>query len=85
MTREAIDALKTDSAAPDLLEMARKRLSAAKLGNARTKPGSGRSRVREILNEEIEFVWGNTKPAKEALDTAMRRATDVLRRDANQR
>ncbi|MBL8485593.1 MAG: extracellular solute-binding protein [Rhodocyclaceae bacterium] len=85
MTREAIDALKTDSAAPELLEMARKRLSASKLGNARTKPGSGRSRVREILNEEIEFVWGNTKPAKEALDTAMRRATDVLRRDANQR
>lgn len=85
MTREAIDALKTDSAAPELLELARKRLSAPKLGAARTKSGAGRSRIREILNEEVEFVWGNRKPAKEALDTAMRRAGDVLRGDGKQR
>lgn len=79
MSKDAIEALKTDSAAPALLDMALKRLSAPKLGVTRTKSGSGRNRVREILNEEIEFVWGNRKPAKEALDTAMRRANEALR------
>jgi predicted HAD superfamily phosphohydrolase YqeG len=45
-----------------------------KQGDARMHSGASRSRVRELLDEEIEFVWKNTKPAKEALDTAMRRA-----------
>jgi predicted HAD superfamily phosphohydrolase YqeG len=30
-------------------------------------------RVRDVVGEEIEFVWRDEKPAKEALDTAMRR------------
>jgi hypothetical protein len=30
--------------------------------------------MHEILDEEILFVWKNTKPAKEALDTAMLRS-----------
>jgi hypothetical protein len=55
---------------------ARKRLLAPRQKYPRTRLDFGRSRVREILEEEIEFVWQNLKPAKEALDTAMRRAND---------
>ena len=40
----------------------------------RLRSGFVRNRVRAILNEEIEFVWKNVKPAKEALDNAMARA-----------
>ena len=36
------------------------------------------SRVRAILHEELEAVWANLKPAKEALDTAVRRGNSVL-------
>jgi sn-glycerol 3-phosphate transport system substrate-binding protein len=49
-----------------------------KRDSARTRNGYGKSRIRTILNEEIEFVWGNQKPAKEALDTAVLRAVPVL-------
>jgi len=44
----------------------------------RTKHGAGRSRIRGILNEEIQFVWGGKKPAKEALDTAMARTNATV-------
>lgn len=36
-------------------------------------------RLREIVDEELEAVWAGTKPAKEALDTAMVRARSVPR------
>lgn len=74
MTATAIEALRQSGVPPAILAAAEKRLAAPKVGEARTKFGFGRSKVREILNQEIEFVWGNTKPAKEALDTAMLRA-----------
>lgn len=35
-------------------------------------------RVRAILSEELEAVWANLKPAKEALDSAVRRGNNVL-------
>ncbi len=35
--------------------------------------------VRNILNEELEAVWANRKPAKEALDEAVRRGNALLR------
>ena len=35
--------------------------------------------VRSIIDEELEEVWANRKPAKEALDTAVRRGNAVLR------
>lgn len=70
MTPVAVDALRQAGVPPAILAAAEKRLS-AKPREARTKFGFGRSKVRQILNEEIEFVWGNKKPAKEALDTAM--------------
>lgn len=76
MTPAAIEAMQAAGVAPAVLDAARKRLAMPKQANARTKSNFGRNRVREILNEEIEFVWGNTKPAKEALDTAMRRVNE---------
>jgi sn-glycerol 3-phosphate transport system substrate-binding protein len=74
MMPAAVDALKGGGGSPDLLEKVAKRLSVVPSAAERTKHGGGRSRIRGILNEEIEFVWGNKKPAKEALDTAMQRA-----------
>ncbi len=74
MMPAAIDALKAGGGSPALLEKVAKRLSVVPSAAERTKHGGGRSRIRGILNEEIEFVWGNKKPAKEALDTAMQRA-----------
>ena len=35
-------------------------------------------KVRQITEEELEAVWANKKPAKEALDTAVMRANQVL-------
>ena len=74
MTAGALDELAAAGVPPTLVAAARKRLSMTKQGDARMHSGASRSRVRELLDEEIEFVWKNTKPAKEALDTAMRRA-----------
>jgi sn-glycerol 3-phosphate transport system substrate-binding protein len=74
MTPAAVDALKAGGGSPGLLEKVAKRLSMVPSAAERTKHDGGRSRIRGILNEEIEFVWGNKKPAKEALDTAMQRA-----------
>ena len=74
MTPAALDALKATGTPAALLDSARARLSKVPSVAERTKHGSGRSRIRGILNEEIQFVWGGRKPAKEALDTAMTRA-----------
>jgi sn-glycerol 3-phosphate transport system substrate-binding protein len=75
MTSVALDELAAAGVSPAMVDAARKRLSMSKQANGRMHSGFGRNRVRELLNEEIEFVWQNTKPAKEALDTAMRRAS----------
>lgn len=74
MTAATLDALAQAGVSTAVIEAARKRLSMPKLSDARTRSGFGRNRVREILGEEIEFVWKNAKPAKEALDNAMLRA-----------
>lgn len=80
MTPAAVQALRESGGNPVLLERAERRLSMVKRDAARTRNESGfsRSRIRAILDEEIEFVWGNKKPAKEALDTAVMRAGPVL-------
>jgi len=39
---------------------------------------TGLGRVRAILSEELEAVWANLKPAKEALDTAVKRGNVML-------
>lgn len=78
MTPVAIDALKAAGAPPALFDSARARLSRVPSVAERTKHGTGRSRIRSILNEEIQFVWSHKKPAKEALDTAMERANATV-------
>jgi sn-glycerol 3-phosphate transport system substrate-binding protein len=74
MMPTALDSMTTAGVSPAIVDAARKRLSMPRQTNARMRSGLGRSRVREILNEEVEFVWKNTKPAKQALDNAMERA-----------
>lgn len=76
MTRSSLDALRQAGTPPAILDAVEKRLSMPRQGLARTKTGFGRNRVRQILDEEIEFVWRNRKPAKEALDEAMTRANE---------
>jgi sn-glycerol 3-phosphate transport system substrate-binding protein len=78
MTPAAVQALREAGGDARLLERAEQRLSMPKRDAARTKIGFGRSRIRAILNEEMEFVWGNQKPAKEALDTAVTRSAPIL-------
>jgi sn-glycerol 3-phosphate transport system substrate-binding protein len=72
MTPAAIEALKRVGVAPTLLDAATRRLSERPTLTMRTKRGAGLSRIRE----EIASVWANAKPAKEALDSAMRRVND---------
>ena len=78
MTPAAAQALREAGADAKILRLAEQRLAMAKRDAARTKSGFDRSRIRAILNEEMEFVWGNKKPAKEALDTAVLRAAPIL-------
>lgn len=73
MTPAAVDALRAAGVAPTLLDAATRRLSERKPATARTKHGAGLYRLREIVNQEVAEVWANSKPAKEALDTATRR------------
>ncbi|MEW6513143.1 MAG: extracellular solute-binding protein [Pseudomonadota bacterium] len=78
MSPAAVQALRDSGGNPKLLAQAEARLSMPKRDAARTKNGYGRSRIRNILNEEIEFVWGNQKPPKAALDAAVARAAPIL-------
>jgi sn-glycerol 3-phosphate transport system substrate-binding protein len=78
MSPAAVQALRESGGNRDVLDQAERRLSMEKRDSARTRPGFGRSRIRNILNEEIEFVWGDKKPAKEALDHAVARANPIL-------
>lgn len=78
MTPAAVQALREAGADSRVLAQVEQRLTMSGREDARTRNGNGRSRIRAILNEEIEFVWGNRKPAKEALDTAVMRAAPVL-------
>jgi len=78
MTPAAVQALREAGADPSLLARAAARLSMPARHAGRTKAGFDRSRIRNILAEEIEFVWGGTKPPKLALDTAVARSAAVL-------
>ncbi len=78
MTPEAVQALREAGGDPSLLARAEQRLSMPKRDAGRTKIGFGRSRIRNILNEEMEFVWSNQKPPKLALDTAVVRSAPIL-------
>lgn len=78
MMPAAVQALREAGVNPRILDQAERRLSMAQKDAGRTRNGAGRSRIRAILSEEVEFVWGNRKPPKEALDTAVLRAGPVL-------
>ena len=72
MTPVAAAALRQSGMPTPLVDAAMRRLTMA-TATARPKAGEALDRLRDIIDEEIEFVWRNEKPAKEALDTAMRR------------
>ncbi len=74
MTPAAVTALKGGGNSPIILAAATRRLAEAKPATPRARHEAGLGRLREILGEEMAAVWANLKPAKEALDTAMRRA-----------
>ncbi|MFN4148194.1 MAG: extracellular solute-binding protein [Rhodocyclaceae bacterium] len=78
MTPAAVQALRESGADAAILALAEARLSMPRRDAARTKNGFGKSRIRAILDEEIEFVWGNQKPPKAALDAAVARAAPLL-------
>lgn len=74
MTRTAMGALREAGAfSPAILNAAEKRLSNTQKDSGRIRNEVSRSRMRTILDEEVETVWANKKPAKEALDDAMQR------------
>lgn len=79
MTPAALDELAASGTSPRVIDAARKRLSMPKQAGTRARAGVTRSRLRAILAEEVEFVWKNLKPAKQALDTAMVRANALPR------
>ena len=74
MTPGALNAMKTAGVPLPLVDLASRRLNQPSPARARTKHNFGLAHLRAILGEEIATVWANLKPAKEALDTAMRRA-----------
>jgi sn-glycerol 3-phosphate transport system substrate-binding protein len=77
MTPVAADSLKATGLSPAMVATIEKRLATPKRGS-RVQPGTERNRIRNIIDEEIAFVWQNTKPAKEALDTAVSRSNSFL-------
>jgi sn-glycerol 3-phosphate transport system substrate-binding protein len=79
MTPAAVQALRESGGNPEMLDRAERRLSMEKRDAMRTKTQDFmRSRIRNILDEEIEFVWGNQKPPKAALDAAVARSAPIL-------
>ena len=80
MTPAAVAALATaGDVPPEILLRTVERLSDRKYASgAKPKAVAGLGRVRAILSEELEAVWANLKPAKEALDTAVRRGNVML-------
>jgi sn-glycerol 3-phosphate transport system substrate-binding protein len=80
MTPAAVAALAAGGELPpDILQRTVERLSDRKyVSGAKPRAVAGLGRVRAILSEELEAVWANLKPAKEALDTAVKRGNTVL-------
>ena len=78
MTPAAVMALRDSGIPQALLDAAQKRLSMARRAGARTKHGPIRDRLREFVGEEVALVWTTERPAKEALDIAVRRVNDAI-------
>jgi sn-glycerol 3-phosphate transport system substrate-binding protein len=75
MTATAIAALHESGVPPSVLDAAVRRLS-MRSSVTRVKSGPLLARVREMIDDEVGYVWRDQKPAKEALDSAMQRAND---------
>jgi sn-glycerol 3-phosphate transport system substrate-binding protein len=74
MSRSGMAALKDSGAfSPRLLQATEERLSTVRKDSGRVRNDVARSRMRSILDEEIEDTWLNKKPAMQALDEAMQR------------
>ena len=74
MSTSAMAALKEAGAfSPAILSAAEKRLSNTQKDSGLIRNDVSRSRMRAILDEEVETVWANKKPAKQALDDATQR------------
>jgi sn-glycerol 3-phosphate transport system substrate-binding protein len=73
MTAAASKAFRESGLPSVLLDAAQKRLTVSAKGSTRSRIGALRSRFRRVLGEEVAFVWTTDRPAKEALDTTVRR------------
>lgn len=74
MSKSAMAALKDAGAfSPAILNAAEKRLSNTQKDSGVIRNEVSRSRMRAILDEEIESVWTKNKPPKQALDEAVER------------
>lgn len=78
MTPGALTALRDSEIPRPLLEAADKRLSVSRKGSTRAKHGPIRDRLHEFLGEEVALVWTTDRPAKEALDNAVRRVNAAI-------
>ena len=78
MTPGAVMALRDSGIPPQLLDAAQKRLSVSRKGSTRVKHGPIRDRLREFIGEEVALVWTTDRPAKEALDNAVRRVNAAI-------
>jgi sn-glycerol 3-phosphate transport system substrate-binding protein len=77
MTPTAMGSLASAGMPEAIVSEAKLRLAMPRQANDRMYSGFGRERVRAILSEEIEHVWKDVKPAKQALDNAMERANQA--------
>lgn len=73
MTRAAVHALKGQEATVPMLDLALRQLAASSPAKNRIRHNFGLANLRGIVGEEVNAVWANLKPAKQALDTAMLR------------
>ncbi len=78
MTPGAVEALRDSGIPRQLLDAVQKRLSISKKGSTRVKHGPIRDRLREFIGEEVALVWTTDRPAKEALDNAVRRTNAAI-------
>lgn len=75
MSQAAIAALRQSEAfPPSMLDAAQKRLAIPTKNSTRPRNGAAREKLRAIFGEEVEPVWNDDRPAKEALDLTVQRA-----------
>jgi sn-glycerol 3-phosphate transport system substrate-binding protein len=76
MTAQAAKAFRESGFPQQLIDATQKRLSVSVRGSTRSRVGALRKRLRRVFGEEVAFVWTTDRPAKEALDTTVRRVNE---------